>query len=121
MIKNQHNKRRIRGIVNELVKNALDAEARGIDVQIKNRRDYFEIQVEDDGKGMDPHQVEMVVDLLEQPRREELEDYYGDLVGVSGFGSGLTIVSLMVDEAEVKSAVGRGTTIRVRRWHLDKK
>jgi signal transduction histidine kinase len=111
------NKRRIRGIVDELVANALNAGASTVDVQVKSQSDYFEIRVDDNGKGMNLEQAREVEQLLQQPRRGELEEYYGDLVGVSGFGSGLTIVGMLVDEAEVKSVLGRGTTIWVRRWH----
>lgn len=110
-------KRRLRGIVDELVSNALNAGAKKVDVQIKNQSDHFEVRVDDDGSGMNLEQIREVEALLQQPRRGELEDYYGDLAGVSGFGSGLTIVSMLVDEAEVKSVLGRGTTIWVRRWH----
>lgn len=121
MTKNENNlhsnKRRIRGIVDELVKNALNAGARQIKIQIDTPPDFFEIRVEDDGSGMDPKQAEEVRAMLQQPRREELEDYYGGLAGVTGFGSGLSIVGMMVDEAQVESALGRGTRVRVKRWH----
>lgn len=110
-------RRHIRGIVDELVSNSLNAGALTVNVHIETRPEYFEVLIEDDGRGMDPEQTREVESLLRQPRREELEEYYGDLAGVSGFGSGLTIVGLLVDEAEVKSALGRGTKIRVVRWH----
>lgn len=110
-------KRHIRGVVDELVSNSLNAGARAVSVGINNQPEYFEIIIEDDGSGMNPRLTKEVENLLRQPRREELEEYYGDLAGVSGFGSGLTIVGLLVDEAEVQSTLGRGTKIRVRRWH----
>lgn len=110
-------KRHIRGVVDELVSNSLNAGARSVSVGINNQPEYFEIIIEDDGNGMNPQLTKEAENLLRQPRREELEEYYGDLAGVSGFGSGLTIVGLLVDEAEVQSALGRGTKIRVRRWH----
>jgi len=112
-----HNKRRIRGIVDELIHNSLNAGANTVSVQILNQPEYFEVQVDDNGSGMEPEQVRDAEALLQQSRREELEDYYGDLAGVTGFGSGLTIVGMMVDEADISSEVGRGTKVRVRRWH----
>ncbi|MTI94557.1 MAG: ATP-binding protein [Firmicutes bacterium] len=105
-----------RGILDELVSNSFNAGAGKIDVQVRARADNIEIKVDDDGVGMDRETVRQVEGLLQQPRREELEEYYGDLAGVSGYGSGLTIVGMLVDEAEVKSVPGKGTTIRVRRW-----
>ena len=111
------NKRRIRGIVDELMSNALNAGASKVDVQVKVQSDYFEIHIDDDGSGMNLEQTREVEAMLRQPRRGELEDYYGDLAGVSGFGSGLAIIAMLVDEAEVKSVLGRGTTIWLRRWH----
>lgn len=109
------NRRHILGIVDELVSNALQAGATRINVHIENQADYCEVQVNDNGKGMNPDQARQVEALLRQPRREELEEYYGDLAGVSGYGSGLTIIGMLVDEAEVDSEPGRGTVIRVMR------
>lgn len=121
MIKKGNNKKRIRGIVYELVSNSLDAGARSVKAEVNSQDEFFEISVEDDGCGMDPQQTKEVEALLLQPRREEFEDYYGGLVGVTGFGSGLTIVGMLVDEAEVKSEEGKGTKVWVKLWHKQSK
>ena len=107
--------RRIRGIVDELVANSLDAGAKNIKTEIRHLGDCFEITVEDDGRGMGPEVVRQVQRLLSQPRRDELEEYYGDLAGVSEFASGLNTVGFMVDEAEVTSHPGKGTKVTVKR------
>jgi len=108
---------RIRGIVDELLSNALNAGAKKVDVTITNQETHWEVTVRDDGRGMAPERVSQVQELLRQPRRFELEEYYGDLAGVADFASGLTIVGILVDGAQVESELGKGTTVTVRRDH----
>ncbi len=48
-----------------------------------------------------------------QPRRAELEEYYGSLAGECSMGRGLAMVGMMTDEASIKTKVGEGTEIKV--------
>ncbi len=107
---------KIQGIVNELVSNSLNAKASDVVVHIKREtEDNTVISVKDDGEGMDKKTAEKVHHLLNQPNMTEYEDNYGNLAGSPMSSSGLHIVGMLVDEAAVDSAEGKGTTITVYR------
>lgn len=108
-------KRFIKGIIDELLANALEAGASKIDISVEQLPEALRIAVSDDGKGM-PEQVrEKVYTTLNQERRGEFDHYYGELAGESIVGRGLNIVGMMVDYAEVESTQGKGTTVTVYR------
>ena len=109
-------KEKIQGIVKEFVANSLNAKAGDINVTIKAGNDKTTITVRDDGMGMDERTLEDVRKLLNQPRRDELEEYYGGLAGNSKTALGLNIVGMLVDQTEVESIEGQGTTITVIRY-----
>ncbi len=103
----------IRGIVDELMNNSMKAKATAIDVHIEYLNDAIIINVKDNGKGMTPEKVEELKKKLNQPRRRELEEYYGALTGQGMVGSGLSMVGIMTDWAEIHSEPGEGTEITV--------
>lgn len=109
-------KAKIQGIVKELLSNSLNAEASEIKVDVNRESDVTIISVIDNGVGMDGKTVQQVMDLLNQPRRDELEDYYGSLAGNSQTASGLNVVGMLVDEAKVESGLSKGTTVKVTRY-----
>lgn len=106
-------KRFIKGIIDELLANALESGAKKIDISVEQRTEVLKIAVSDDGKGMNEKQREKVYITLNQERRGEFDHYYGELAGESMVGRGLNIVGMMVDSAEVESAPGQGTTVTV--------
>lgn len=106
-------KKKIQGIVKELISNSLNAEAEDVNVSVNRRAGKTIIVVKDDGKGMDEETVQRVYELLNQPRRDELEDYYGGLAGNSMTASGLNIVGMLIDEAKVESEINKGTKVTV--------
>ncbi len=108
-------RRHIRGIVDELMSNAIKAKATNIDINIVQTEDEIQVKVIDNGVGMDEEQVLTVKERLNQGRRDELEEYYGSLAGESMVGTGLALVSMLTDRAEVISALGQGTEITVYR------
>lgn len=103
----------IRGIVDELVNNSVRANATDIDVNIRLKDDTIIIRVKDNGKGIPEHRMEEAQKKLNQPRRHEIEDYYGELAGQNLIGTGLSMVGMMTDKAEIKSEPGEGTEITV--------
>lgn len=109
-------KSKIQGIVKELMSNSLNAEASEIKVAVQRESDKTVVAVSDNGTGMDSKTVHQVMELLNQPRRDELEDYYGGLAGNSQTASGLSIVGMLVDEAKVESKLKKGTTVKVSRF-----
>lgn len=108
-------KRFIKGIIDELLANALESGAKKIDISVEQLTDALRIAVSDDGKGMSDKQREKVYITLNQERRGEFDHYYGELAGESMVGRGLNIVGMMVDSAEVESAPGQGTKVTVYR------
>ena len=66
------------------------------------------IEVSDTGRGMEPREVESVFERF----------YRGEKRGADGFGLGLAIVREAVTalggEVDLRSALGRGTTVRIR-------
>ncbi len=99
------------GIVDELMNNAIKAKATTIDVNVEQIDDEVIIYVKDNGQGMTSEKLEEVKRKLQQPRRRELEEYYGALVGESMAGTGLSLVGMITDRAEVSSEPGKGTEI----------
>jgi len=106
-------RRNIRGIIDELLNNALKAEATNVDISVNFDGNQVKICVEDNGSGIEKEKLEEVKKKLFQPRREELEDYYGSLAGQSYVGTGLSLVGMMTDKVEIETVPGKGTKITV--------
>ncbi len=117
----EKNRRHIRGIVDELLSNAIKAQASKIEVLVEEQGDEVCIRVIDNGHGIDGRKMEVVEKHLYQPRRDEIEDYYGALAGDSAVGTGLSLVGMMTDRASLKTALGCGTEITVYRRLRDSK
>ena len=111
---------RIVNIMSELIKNALEADATDINLNIKRSADLFEITIQDDGKGMDEATLKDVQKKLKQTRREIYDEYYSGLAGFNQSDSGLNVVGFQVDEAEIETSP-EGTKIRVKRLNNTKK
>ncbi len=103
----------IRGIVDELINNAIKAKASKINVSVEQDTNEVMISVEDNGKGISKEKLPEVMKNLQQPRRAELEEYYGALAGQSMIGTGLSLVGMMTDRALVETELGKGTKITV--------
>ncbi len=108
-------KEKIEGIVMALLANSLNSKASKIGVNVERDDISTTITVEDNGRGMNDKTIKIVKTTLNQPRRDEVEEYYGCLAGNCNCGSGLTIVGMLVDEAQVESKENEGTKIIVRR------
>lgn len=91
-------KERTLNILNELVKNALDADATDINVNIKNTAEFLEITVKDNGSGMDEEALEKAKKRLNQEHMSIYDEYYSGLAGSQQAGSGLNLVGFQVDE-----------------------
>lgn len=110
---------RIVNIMSELVKNALEADATAIDVNIKRSEELFEITIQDDGQGMDEKTLEEVQEKLNQPHQEIYDEYYSGLAGFNQSDSGLNVVGFQIDEAEIETS-SEGTKIRIKRMNNNK-
>lgn len=105
---------RIVNIMSELVKNALEADSSDVNVNIKRESDFFEITVQDNGKGMSETTLNKAQEILNQPHRDIYDEYYSGLAGFNQSDSGLNVVGFQIDESEITSSP-EGTTIRVKR------
>ncbi len=106
---------KIKGIIDELMLNALRAKATHVRIDLEEMDSAIRIAVEDNGIGMCAKKLEQVVMRLSSGRRDELDAYYGELAGESHPSTGLRLVGMMVDKAEVHSEVGKGTRVVVYR------
>lgn len=113
-------KERTLNILNELVKNALDADATDINVNIKNTAEFLEITVKDNGSGMDEEALEKAKKRLNQEHMSVYDEYYSGLAGSQQAGSGLNLVGFQVDESKIETTSER-TTIRVKRDAMSNK
>ena len=104
----------LRLALSNLVQNAIQASAPGNSVKIRTvpENDYVRIDVEDDGKGIEPQHLESIFNPFFTTKPQ-------------GTGLGLAIVSKIVDEhggrISVQSKVGVGTTFEIilpREQHL---
>ena len=105
--------RRIRGILDELINNSFQAGATVVDSRIEDQGDQFWVCVKDNGRGMSAELLEKARKLLSQPRRHEMEEYYGNLAGRTAKSSGLTIIGMMTDDFTIDSTPGEGTLVKV--------
>lgn len=114
--------KKIQSIVDELLANSLEADARDISIDIKLHKDETIIKVKDNGRGMDEESLNHVRRILKQPYRKDMEEYYGSLAGGghsgSGSCSGLNLVGFQIDEANVESSE-EGTTFIIKRKRHD--
>lgn len=101
-------------ILNELVKNSLEAKSSEVNVKINKVDDFIEIIVEDNGAGMNDDIAKEIHTILNQPRKRIYDQYYSSLLGANHSESGLKYVGYQVDESDVETSL-EGTTIRVKR------
>lgn len=104
-------RRRIKGLLDELITNSFNAGATDLQSRITEEDDKYTVYLKDNGKGMTAEQLEKANQLLDQPRRDELEEYYGELAGRTAKSSGLSIIGMMINDFELKSIPGEGTEI----------
>jgi len=103
----------LQGIMNELLSNSFKAGASNMESKIKIEKDKYVVWVKDDGRGLSGETLEVVQNNLSQPRRYEIEEYYGHLAGRTVKGSGLNIVGMMIDDYHLKTEEGKGTEITI--------
>ena len=103
--------RKIKGLLDELISNSFKAGATVLESKIADKDDKFVVRVKDNGKGMSEEILKKAKNLLGQPRRDELEEYYGELAGRTAKSSGLSIVGMMIDDFVIESKEGEGTEI----------
>ncbi|MGE5652863.1 MAG: ATP-binding protein [Bacillota bacterium] len=109
-----HERYRIMGILDELVKEAMKSGASKIDISLEDQPDEVIIIVKDNGQQMERDKVDEIRRALEQPRHDEIEPYYHELLGQVFHGPGYALLGQMVDSGQVNTSQ-EGTTIIVTR------
>ena len=110
-------KHKIKLMVDELLSNAIDAHADDINISVRKSNDDIIITVEDDGIGMDEEDLRRTRKLLNQPFRKDLEEYFGQLTGLDNSTSGLNLIGMQSERAEIESTKGKGTKITIYNKH----
>ncbi len=100
-------------MVDELLSNAIDAHAEDININIHKTADEIIIMIEDDGIGMDEENLNRTKKLLNQPFRKDLGEYFGQLTGLDNSTSGLNLIGMQSERAEIESIEGQGTKITI--------
>lgn len=103
----------ILGIIDELLSSAIRTGARRVSIVYEDLGPEIQVEVVDNGPGFDEREKVRIREALNQPRRTEIEEYYGHLAGEWMAGMGLNLVGMMVDRAEIDSKPGQGTRIAV--------
>jgi len=103
----------MQGILNELLSNSFKAGATNVESKIKIEKDKCVVWVKDNGRGLSGETLEEVQNKLSQPRRFEIEEYYGQLAGRTAKSSGLNIVGMMIDDYILETEEGKGTEITI--------
>lgn len=104
---------KVQHILNELLQQAADRGAGRILVEITDMAEETRVVVQDDGKRHSQVEQQELLSQLNSGRRDELETYYGVLLGESHAGNGMNMIGMMVDRAEllVSDSLGNRLTV----------
>lgn len=105
-------------IIDELLSYAIAEKASEIAINIKTEGSTIAITLSDNGRSaLSERQLEKLKRILNQPRRDDLEEYYGQLLGHGTHDSGLALIAAMTDRVEIETN-DQGTIIRLwRKYH----
>jgi len=108
----------VQRILDELLQQANRRGAGKISVEIADLPDETRIIVQDDGARHSQTEQQELLEQLNSGRRDELETYYGVLLGESHAGTSMSMLGMMVDRAELVVDATSGNRLTVyRRKH----
>ncbi len=112
---------KVQRILDEMLQQAARRGAGRISAEIADLPDETRIVVQDDGARHNQAEQQDLLAQLNSGRRDELETYYGVLLGESHAGTSMNMLGMMVDRAELEVSVTNGNRLTVyRRKHGDK-
>ncbi|MGE4284850.1 MAG: hypothetical protein AB7G87_14250 [Clostridia bacterium] len=97
----KHQKKRISNIVHELTMYLFSISATDIHINIQETEDEYKIHIKSNYCGEQDEKLDRLIKLLKCPKQEEVEEYYWELTGESEMGTELSLVGMMIDDAEI--------------------
>lgn len=97
----KHNKKRVSKIVDELIAYFFTMGATHINVNLKEKSDYYKISLKSNYTTKDNEKIEKLKKYLKCDKQEEIEEYYWELAGDCDVDSELILVGMMTDKAEI--------------------
>lgn len=97
----KHNKKRISKIVDELVTYFFTMGATDMNINLKEKKDYYKIFLKSNYTTKDKAKIEKLIKYLKCDKQEEMEEYYWELTGDCDVDTELTLVGMMTDKAEI--------------------
>ena len=98
----KHEIKKISKILDELVTFCFKHGTNNMNISVENGETFFKIKIHTDNIDCDNKRVKLLKDLLNMPRQTEIEEYYWELAGENDHDTELSLVGMMVDEAEVE-------------------
>lgn len=99
----------ITSVINNLIANALDAQASKVFVEVHSRRDWLEISVSDDGKGISPKDLPYIF----EPGFSTKFDLDGTIYTGLGLTHAKNLVEDMGGRISAISTLGEGTRFKI--------
>lgn len=100
-----------RQIIGNLAKNALHFRKAQVDIRLKWDKDYFFVDVSDDGPGIDPAHHGMVFERYRQVKECTIAPRNGHGLGLAG---ALIMARCLGGDIELESSRGKGATFRLK-------
>lgn len=99
----KHNKKRIMKIVDEITTHLYWIGAKDINIRIQEVDDKFKITFKSDYLPEKKKKIKKLIDALKRcDKQQEMEEYYWELVGDCDIDNELSLIGMMVDEAELE-------------------
>lgn len=97
----KHDKKRISRIVDELIVFLFSIGGTDIRVNIQNLENHYKIFFESDYTEGQNQKIDKLIKYINCPKQEEMEEYYWELAGDCDIDTELSLVGMMIDEAEI--------------------
>lgn len=97
----KHQHKRVSKVADELITYLFSIGATDIDVHIKEKPEHFEISLKSNYKEGENNKIQRMLEALQTPKQEEIEEYYWELAGASDVGTELPLIGMMIDKTEV--------------------
>lgn len=94
----KHYKKRVAKITDELITYCFSMGAKDINIDVKITKEHYRIHLITNFAKNAKKKVDKLIELLNSPKHEELEEYYWELTGEGDVDNELSLVGMMVDK-----------------------